>query len=186
VAVAAAAWRRGAEVTLVHGPLAVAAPVGGTTVRVGTTEEMCAAVLERIGAQDVVVMAAAPADFRPRASAGVKLKKDAGPPALELEPTPDILLATRPARRPGAVIVGFALETGDATASAREKLARKGLDLVVANDATEPGAGFGVNTNRVTLVGPEGDERLPLLDKREVADIILDRAERLLEARDGR
>ncbi|HEU4632110.1 MAG TPA: bifunctional phosphopantothenoylcysteine decarboxylase/phosphopantothenate--cysteine ligase CoaBC [Gemmatimonadaceae bacterium] len=186
VAVAAAAWRRGAEVTLVHGPLAVPLPTGVTTVRVTTTAEMCEAVRERIGAQDVLVMAAAPADFRPRASAASKIKKDAGPRALELEPTPDILLATRDARRPGAVIVGFALETGDPTASARDKLARKGLDLVVANDATEPGAGFGVATNRVTLVAADGEERLPLLDKREVADAILDRAERLLEARDGR
>ena len=110
-----------------------------------------------------------------------------GVPSLALEPTPDILLTTRDARRPGAVVVGFALETGDPVPSARDKLARKGLDLVVANDATETGAGFGVPTNRVTLVDRTGGaEALPLLGKDEVAEEILDRVAGLLGGGGGR
>src|SRR5688500_13343042 len=187
VAIAAAAWRRGAEVTLVHGPLSVAPPSGVRARAVESTGEMCAAVRDELPGADVLVMAAAPADFRPAAAAATKLKKGEGVPALALEPTPDILLATRDARRPGAVIVGFALETGDPVPSARDKLARKGLDLVVANDATEAGAGFGVPTNRVTLVDRAGGaEALPLLDKDEVAEEILDRVAGLLGGGGGR
>ena len=183
VELAAAAWRRGAAVTLVHGPLAVPLPVGPSAVAVETTAELCDAVRAALADADALVMAAAPADFRPRAAAAAKIKKDAAPPSIELEPTPDVLLETRDARRPGAVIVGFALETGDPVASATEKLRRKGLDLVVANDATEPGAGFGVATNRVTLVSSAGAEPLPLQSKTEVAEAILDRVEALLAGR---
>jgi len=183
VELAAAAWRRGADVTLVHGPLAVPLPEGPTAVPIETTGELCDAVRVALADADALVMAAAPADFRPRAAAAGKIKKDAGPPSLDLEPTPDVLVETRDARRPGAVVVGFALETGDPIASATDKLRRKGLDLVVANDATEPGAGFGVATNRVTLVSAAGAEPLPLLAKREVAEEILDRVEALLAAR---
>jgi phosphopantothenoylcysteine decarboxylase/phosphopantothenate--cysteine ligase len=187
VAVAAAAWRRGADVTLVHGPLAVAPPAGVRTVAVESTEQMRAAVEGALPGADVLVMAAAPADFRPAAAAERKLKKGDGAPALTLEPTPDILQATRAARRSDAVIVGFALETGDPVPSAREKLARKGLDLVVANDATEPGAGFGGTTNRVTLVDRAGAaDALPLLDKDDVAEAILDRVAVLLGGKGGR
>ena len=186
VAIADAAWRRGATVTLVHGPLAVPLPIGARAVPVETTEEMCRAVVAALATADALVMAAAPADFRPRTAAAGKIKKSGEAPVLELEHTPDILLATREHRPPGAVVVGFALETGDPVASAQEKLARKGLDLVVANDATEPGAGFGVDTNRVTLVDGASAEALPLLSKGEVADRILDRVSALLEARRGR
>ena len=187
VAIAAAAWRRGAEVTLVHGPLSVAPPPGVRTRAVESTGEMCEAVRDELPGADVLVMAAAPADFRPAAAAATKITKGEGVPALDLEPTPDILLATRNARRPGAVIVGFALETGDPVPSARDKLARKGLDLVVANDATEAGAGFGVPTNRVTLVDRTGGaEALPLLGKDEVAEEILDRVAGLLGGGGGR
>jgi phosphopantothenoylcysteine decarboxylase/phosphopantothenate--cysteine ligase len=184
VAVAAAAWQRGAEVTLVHGPLAAALPVGPRRVAVTTTGEMCDAVRAEIGDADVLVMAAAPADFRVGDPAAQKIKKGATAPTLALEPTVDILIATADARKPGAVAVGFALETTDLLASARRKLDAKRLDLVVANDATEAGAGFGVDTNRVTFVArDEPDEPLPLLAKGAVADAILDRVERL---RDGR
>lgn len=183
VELAAAAWRRGARVTLVHGPLAVALPVGPTPVAVETTADLRDAVRAALADADALVMAAAPADFRPRAAAGGKIKKDAGAPTLDLEPTPDVLLETRDARRPGAVIVGFALETGDPVASATDKLRRKGLDLVVANDATEPGAGFGVATNRVTIVSAGGAEPLPLLSKTDVAEEILDRVEAMLAER---
>ena len=183
VELAAAAWRRGATVTLVHGPLAVPLPAGPTAVAVETTDELCDAVRLALADADALVMAAAPADFRPRAVADAKIKKDGAPRTLDLEPTPDVLLATRDARRDDAVIVGFALETGDPVPSAMEKLRRKRLDLVVANDATEPGAGFGVATNRVTLVTAAGAEALPLQSKADVAEAILDRVERLLAER---
>lgn len=184
VALAAAAWRRGAEVTMISGPLDVDAPVGITVVPVETTEEMAAAVAQSLAGADVLIMAAAPADFRPAAPADRKIKKAAAAPTLALEPTADILLATRGARRPGAVIVGFALETNDALAAGRQKLDAKALDLIVVNDATEPGAGFEVETNRVTLLARGGGEEvLPLMPKTEVADAILDRVEALLDER---
>lgn len=187
VAIAAAAWRRGAEVVLIHGPLAVPLPEGVATVAVESTVEMRDAVAAALADADVLVMAAAPADFRPAAPRATKIRKGDAPPAVELAPTPDILLSTRDCRRAGSVIVGFALETGDPRASAREKMARKGLDMVVANDATEPGAGFGVETNRVTLIHADGrEDALPLLSKSEVADELLDRVGVILEAASGR
>lgn len=184
VAIAAAAWRRGAVVELIAGPMSVSPPPGVTVEPVESTDEMAAAVERLLPQADVLIMAAAPADFRPAAPAGSKIKKAASPPAIALAPTPDILTATRHARRPGAVIVGFALETNDAVSSGRDKLERKALDLIVVNDATEAGAGFGVDTNRVTLLARTGDEeRLPLMQKTEVADAILDRVERLIGGR---
>ena len=186
--VALAAWRRGARVTLVCGPVSAPyVPQGPKVVHVESTEEMAHAVRAALPDADALVMAAAPADFRPATIAGDKIKKSTRPDAIALEPTPDILVTTRDARKPGAVIVGFALETRDAIGYGRSKLAAKGLDLVVVNDATEAGAGFGVDTNRVTLVTTDGDEALPLMPKREVADAILDRVEALLltRARDG-
>ncbi|MHB1222462.1 MAG: bifunctional phosphopantothenoylcysteine decarboxylase/phosphopantothenate--cysteine ligase CoaBC [Gemmatimonadaceae bacterium] len=187
VAIAAAAWRRGADVVLVHGPLAVPMPEGVTSVPVESTAQMRDAVAAALVAADVLVMAAAPADFRPAAPEAAKIRKATAPPTVELVATPDILLSTRECRRAGSVVVGFALETGDPRASAREKMARKGLDMVVANDATEPGAGFGVETNRVTLIHADGrEEALPLLSKGEVADELLDRVGVILEAARGR
>ena len=183
-AVAAAAWARGADVVLVHGPMTAAVPVGVRAVPVTTTAELCAAVRAEIGAADVVVMAAAPADFTPAAPAPQKLKKADGPAALPLAPTVDVLVATRDARKAGAIVVGFALETTAVVESARGKLVAKGLDMVVANDATEAGAGFGGDTNRVTFVVPDGPpEPLPLLPKRDVAAAILDRVEALRRGR---
>jgi phosphopantothenoylcysteine decarboxylase / phosphopantothenate---cysteine ligase len=184
VAIAAAAWRRGADVTLIAGPLSVGAPVGPTLVSVETTEQMRDAVAAHLDAADVLVMAAAPADFRPARPAEQKIKKSAAPAAIAVEATDDILLATRGQRADGAVIVGFALETESALASGREKLDRKALDLVVVNDATEAGAGFAIDTNRVTLLAPDqAPETLPVLPKTEVADAILDRVEALLRGR---
>ena len=183
-AIAAAAWRRGAEVVLIAGPGNIAAPPGACVVRVETTEQMRDAVVKALPDADALIMAAAPADFRPAEAAAQKIKKSEAPAPIALAPTPDILVSTIPARRPGTVVVGFALETTDVIANARTKLAKKELDLVVANDATEPGAGFGTDTNRVTFVGRDGiEERLPLLEKREVADAILDRVVRLLDGR---
>lgn len=183
VAIAAAAWRRGADVTLIAGPLSVAPPTGPTLVTVETTEEMRAAVERAIGCADALIMAAAPADFRPAAPAEHKIKKAEAPAAIELAPTSDILASTIAARPAKLVTVGFALETNAPVEHGRRKLASKHLDLIVVNDATEPGAGFAVDTNRVTFVGRDGraDEQ-PLLPKDGVADLILDRVERLLQA----
>jgi phosphopantothenoylcysteine decarboxylase/phosphopantothenate--cysteine ligase len=184
VAVAAAAWRRGAAVDLVAGSLSVPVPVGVRSVSAGTTQDMADAVARLLPETDVLVMAAAPADFRPADPARQKIKKTSAPPTLVLAPTPDILVATRAARRAGSVIVGFALETDDALASGRKKLASKNLDMIVVNDATEPGAGFGVDTNRVTFLTRDGgDEALPLMSKADVADAILDRVEKLIGGR---
>jgi phosphopantothenoylcysteine decarboxylase/phosphopantothenate--cysteine ligase len=187
VALAAAAWRRGAEVTLVAGPLQVPVPIGVRVVSVESTQQMRDAVAAEVPTADALVMAAAPADFRPATVATQKMKRGAGATAVELAPTEDILSGTRDLRRPDAVIVGFALETTDLEANARKKLAAKGLDLIVLNDATEPGAGFGVDTNRVTFLTPEGAvEPQALLPKGEVADVILDRVAGLLATRGAR
>lgn len=184
VALASSAWRRGASVSLVAGALSVPAPVGASVKSVGSTEEMARAVDALLSETDVLIMAAAPADFRPAEPAASKIKKRDAPRVLNLEPTPDILRATASKRRPGAIVVGFALETGDAVANGRKKLEEKALDLVVVNDATEPGAGFAVETNRVTLIDRSGkEEALPLLTKLEVADAILDRVERIARGR---
>ncbi|AHG90856.1 phosphopantothenoylcysteine decarboxylase/phosphopantothenate/cysteine ligase [Gemmatirosa kalamazoonensis] len=185
VAIADAAWRRGADVTLIAGPLAVPTPAGVRVLRVESTQEMADAVAGELPNADALVMAAAPSDFRPARVAEAKIKRGAGARAIELEPTADILASTRARRRPGAVIVGFALETHDALPNARAKLASKGVDLIVLNDATEPGAGFGVETNRVTFVSRDAEEALTLLPKRDVADAILDRVEALLRGSDA-
>jgi phosphopantothenoylcysteine decarboxylase/phosphopantothenate--cysteine ligase len=184
VAIASAAWRRGAEVTLVAGPLSVAAPVGAHVVSVESTSEMAHAVRTGLKKADVLVMAAAPADFRPKTVAKAKIKKERRPDSISLQETDDILSSTRDARRKGAVIVGFALDTDDVIAHARAKLMSKALDFIVVNDAREPGAGFGADTNRVTIVSPKGEpDALALMSKSEVADVILDRVEVLLRGR---
>jgi phosphopantothenoylcysteine decarboxylase/phosphopantothenate--cysteine ligase len=183
VALAAAAWRRGAEVVLIAGPLQVPVPPGPRVVPVETTQQMHEAVADALPEADLLVMAAAPADFRPAQVATQKIKRGEGARSIALTPNADILAGTRALRRAGAVIVGFALETTDLEANARRKLAAKELDLIVLNDATEPGAGFGVDTNRVTLLARDGDgtpEALPLMPKSDVADAILDRVARLL------
>jgi phosphopantothenoylcysteine decarboxylase/phosphopantothenate--cysteine ligase len=176
VALAAAAWRRGANVTLIAGPLEVPLPVGPTVVRVESTEEMSNAVNAAVATADVLVMAAAPADFRAATVAGAKIKKGASAPSIELAPTPDILRESAPHMRAGSVRVGFALETHDGVANARQKLESKSLDMIVLNDALEPDAGIGADTNRVTIISRDGtEEEIPLMLKREIADIILDR-----------
>lgn len=184
VEIAAAAWRRGAKVTLIAGPLEVALPIGVHVVPVETTVEMGTAVRAALPHADVLIMAAAPADFTVDHPAERKLKKRERPDTLTLVSTDDILLSTRDVRRPGSIMVGFALETGNAVAEGTRKMREKDLDLVVINDATEPGAGFGTTTNRVTLVDREGRvEPLSLLPKRDVAEVILDRTEARLRGR---
>jgi phosphopantothenoylcysteine decarboxylase/phosphopantothenate--cysteine ligase len=174
-AIAAAAASRGASVTLVSGPTHLQPPAGVELVRVRSTQDMYDAVAARIGNADVYISAAAPADFRPVRRLDRKWKKGDGVPELVLEPTVDILADMGRRKRPGQTFVGFAAETGDAVATARSKLERKNLDLLVVNDVSEAGAGFAVDTNRVTLLFRGGDERaLPLLPKTEVAQRILD------------
>jgi len=170
-------------VTLVSGPSQLPLPIGVDVVRIETTEELQAAVAHALPSADVLLMAAAPADYRPMQAAATKTPRRSGALAVPVEPTDDVLLSTIVRRKPGAVVVGFALETGDATAKAREKLRRKHLDLIVANDATEPGAGPGVLTNRVTFVTERGEVALPLLSKDAVAEAILDRVAELVAAR---
>lgn len=180
--IAAAAWRRGADVVLIAGPAHVAPPVGPSLQRVETADDMASAVGDAVAEADVLFMAAAVADFRPASRTAGKMKKKDAPAALPLEPAPDVLRVTRDRRRPGAVIVGFALETGDGRANARDKLRDKGLDLIVLNSADEPGAGFDVDTNRVTIIDEGNDEELPLMSKADVADALLDRVALRLSA----
>lgn len=184
VAIAAAAWRRGASVTLVAGAMEVAPPPGVTLVRVESTEDMANAVAHELPNADALIMAAAPADFRPARVAEQKIKKAAAPESVELSPTRDILASTIDCRRADAVAVGFALETENLLNNARRKLDSKELDLIVANDANEVGSAFGADSNHVTLIGREGPvEELSLRPKGEVADAILDRVEALLRER---
>jgi phosphopantothenoylcysteine decarboxylase/phosphopantothenate--cysteine ligase len=180
-AVAAAAWRRGARVVLVSGPSALRAPPGVEIVAVETAAEMREAVAARLPSADALVMAAAVADFAPSLASEQKIKKEGGMPRVELAPTADILGSTRDLRREHCVVVGFALETEDLLEHARAKLEGKDLDLLVANDATESGAGFEVPTNRVAILDRNGGvEQLPLLSKDAVAELILDRVAALL------
>jgi len=182
-ALARAAWLRGADVTLVSGPAALEPPQGVAVVQVQSTEQMAAAVAAALPLADLLLMAAAPADYRPVAPMETKAKRGEGALKLELAPTADILAGTAGRRKKGAVIVGFALETGDAVAGAQAKLKSKQLDLVVANDAAEPGSGPEVPTNRVTIVSRTGVEPLPLLEKMEAAEVILDRVQVLISGR---
>lgn len=178
-ALAQAAWWRGATVTLIAGPSSLPVPDGPTLERVETTADMAAAVATVRPEADVLIMAAAPSDYRPGDPATVKRPRADGDFVVTMEPTADILMGTAEARRPGSTTVGFALETGDAVEKGRAKLVRKDLDMIVINDALEAGAGFEVDTNRVTII--ERDGRLtecPLQTKVEVAEAILDVVER--------
>jgi phosphopantothenoylcysteine decarboxylase / phosphopantothenate---cysteine ligase len=181
-ALAAEAIGRGAAVTVVLGPGAIA-PAGAEIVRVETAEGMRDEVFARAGDVDAIVMAAAVSDFRPKAVADRKLKKDAGPPELILEPTPDIL-AELGERRGDAVLVGFAAETDDLEAAGRTKLETKRADLVVVNLVGREGTGFGSDTNEAMIVAATGDD-VPVRrwSKRELAGAVLDRVASLLAVR---
>lgn len=179
-AVAAEAFARGADVTLVAGPGTVEPPEGPSVVRVTTAEEMRAAVLEAAEGADAVVMAAAVADFRPETPAASKLKKEAGVPEIRLVPTTDILRELGESKGDLA-LVGFAAETEDLEAVGRAKLASKGLDLVVVNEVGREGTGFGSDTNRAAIVSRTGeDEPLREWTKRELAAAVCDRLAKLL------
>ena len=187
VAIAEAALARGALVTIVAGRVEVPLPGAATVVRAERTVDMRDAVLGAVidGGADALVMAAAVADFRPSSTATTKLTRGDGL-SLQLEPTEDILAEVGARARdldPRPVIVGFAAETGSLE-RAPDKLRRKGADLLVANDVSEPGSGFGTDTNRVVMLGADGSrDELPLLSKREVADRLLDRVAALLDDR---
>lgn len=175
--IAAAASRAGADVTLVTSSQLIPSDLV-EIVEVETTEEMAVAVWDRASAMDVVVMAAAVADFRPKELHTSKLRRQEGPPDLILEPTTDILAGVVH-KAPKAFLVGFAAETGPAEA-ALHKARLKGVDLLVANDVTAPGSGFGSETNEVTVIDPEGNiDSWPLLTKRQVANRLWDRVAEL-------
>lgn len=174
-ALARAARDRGARVILLTGPVHIAPPQGVELVPVTSTQSLYDAMLARCGEQDIIVQAAAPADYRVEHPAAQKLKKRAGEPfTLTLVENPDIARAVGERKQPGQVLVGFAAETENVLENARGKLLSKRLDLIVANDVTAEGAGFGTDTNIVTLISHGGVETLPLMSKREVAHRIWD------------
>lgn len=181
-AVAEEAARRGARVVLVSGPSSLEPPTNVEMVRVRSAADMHGAVMSHASAAAIVVMAAAVADYTPQARAGGKIEKTDAPMALELVRTPDIL-ADLGARRSGKgpVLVGFAAESGDPVRRGREKLHRKNADMIVANDISRSDAGFDADTNAVTLITAQGDEPVALAPKSQIAGVILDRAEQLLE-----
>jgi phosphopantothenoylcysteine decarboxylase/phosphopantothenate--cysteine ligase len=186
-ALAAAARQRGARVTLVVGPTRLEPPAVDEVVRVRSAAEMHEAVMAASSAADVVVMAAAVADYTPSTPSSDKVAKTDGPITLTLNRTRDILgdLGARRAAAGGAgpVLVGFAAETDDVLRKAREKRVRKGVDLIVANDVSQPDRGFDVDTNAVTIVSEQADESISLQSKDRVAAAILDRVERALRSR---
>ena len=175
-AIAEVALAQGAKVTLVT-TVELATSPAIDRVQVETAAEMSDAVLARALSQDIVIMAAAVADFRPLAVADEKIKKTEGVPEVRLERTDDILAALGQAKRPGQVLVGFAAETSNVRAYATDKLARKGADLIVANDVSAPGVGFAHDTNAVTIIGVDGSVvEVALSDKSDVARAVLNAA----------
>lgn len=185
-AIANAAIERGAIVTLVCGHIDVTPPSGAKVISVGTTGEMLEAILRELssGRCDVVIGAGAPCDFRPVEVAEGKLRRiEHERLVIELEPTPDIMAAIRE-RHKDILLVGFAAEYGEPVSGAIEKMRRKGLDMVVANDITKQGAGFGVDTNIVTIIRSDGKrEDLPMMSKLEVAHRLLDHVREMLVAK---
>jgi phosphopantothenoylcysteine decarboxylase/phosphopantothenate--cysteine ligase len=183
-AIAGEAARRGGDVTLVTGPTSLVAPAVTEVVRVRSAAEMHRAVIERVDRTDLVIMAAAVADYRPAERADQKVTKGDGPLTIVLERTPDILDELGRRRQQagaGPILVGFAAETQDVVARAQAKLAAKHVDLIVANDVSRSDAGFDVDTNAVSVIAPNQVETLPLMTKSRVAMEVLDRVERLLE-----
>jgi phosphopantothenoylcysteine decarboxylase/phosphopantothenate--cysteine ligase len=180
IALAEQAARRGAEVTLVAANVSLPAPGGVRRVDVETAAELAEALGREFDSADVLVMAAAPADFRPRHAAGEKIHRESADKLeLDLEPTDDILAALGERRRKGQTIVGFAAETSHGVERAREKLDRKGVDAIVLNDVSRSEIGFESDENEVVIVERSGEHQIPLAPKEGVADAILDRVEAL-------
>ena len=183
-AIAEAARDRGAEVTLVKGSTTAPVPEGVKVVQVVSTQELYDAVTSLAPEADAVIQAAAPADYRFRDVSDQKIKKkDGGALTFTLEETPDIAAAVGRMKRPGQVLVGFAAETENLLAHAEKKLASKNLDFIVANDVTQPGAGFNVDTNIATFLSAEGANPRPLQTKRQLAEDILDEVEKRLKGK---
>jgi len=180
-ALARAAWLRGAEVTLVSGPTSLKPPAGVTLEKVKATEEMKQAVMRHRNKCDVIIKAAAVLDYRPREKAVQKIKKEAWNQSLDLVRTPDILAELGRTKGDSRyLLVGFAAETEDLLANAREKLEKKNLDMIVANDVSRGDAGFETDTNLVRIIYRDGQiEELPMMTKHEVADHLLDRIKKL-------
>lgn len=178
-AIAEAARDRGAFVELVTGPVNISAPVGVNVTRVESTMDMFSAVTEIAKRADVVIQAAAPADFTPENVKEQKIKKTGDNMTLTLVSTPDIAKYLGSVKREGQVLVAFAAETENVTENAQGKRKRKNADLIVANDVTKPGAGFGTDTNVVTVLSEEGMTEYPQMSKKDVADKILDHVERI-------
>ncbi len=179
-ALAEAARDRGAKVTLVTAPTSLPEPLGVEVIKVSTAQEMYQAVQNTVAKADALIMAAAVADYRPKTAAKEKIKKKEGGITLELENTPDILSSVQG----NFIKVGFAAESSNLVENAKRKLEQKRLALIVANDITSKGSGFGADTNRVTIIDRQGKVKsLPLLPKREVADKVLDRVVELLSER---
>jgi len=182
-AVAIAARRRGANVILVSGPVSLPAPRGMTVVSVSSAVEMRNAVMEHLKASTVIIKAAAVADYRPDVRSESKIKKRPGPLTLPLARNPDII-AEIGKKKGKRILVGFAVETENLTKNAQFKLVDKNMDLIVANDVTQVGAGFGYDTNIIRILDREGGQQeLPMMDKMEAADRILDRIRDIIIAR---
>jgi len=173
-ALATAAAMRGADVTLISGKTALEPPAFVTFIPVFSASEMCAAVMDHFEAADIVIKAAAVADFKPKNYSDQKLKKRAGLPEIQLEPTIDILKTIGEKKRADQFICGFSMETENMVENTQAKLDRKNVNMMVANNLKEKGAGFNTATNRVTIITAERTEALPLLSKNEVAHRVLD------------
>jgi phosphopantothenoylcysteine decarboxylase/phosphopantothenate--cysteine ligase len=183
LALAEGAARRGAEVTLVAANVSLPTPAGARRVDVETAAELAAALEREFDAADVLVMAAAPADFRPKRAAGEKIHREGTDGfELDLEATDDILAALADRRREGQTIIGFAAETDSGLERAREKLERKGTDAIVLNDVSRPEIGFESSDNEVVIVEPAGERQVALASKEQIADAILDRVEAIRSA----
>ncbi|MDO4547276.1 MAG: bifunctional phosphopantothenoylcysteine decarboxylase/phosphopantothenate--cysteine ligase CoaBC, partial [Clostridia bacterium] len=178
--IARAARDRGAEVTLLAGCVSLEKPAGVETIGFTSTSELYEKATKLAPEYDAVIQSAAPADFTVAEYVDHKIKKTGENMVLKLVPTPDIAKALGEKKRPGQVLVAFAAETGDVIENAKGKLLKKNADFVVANDVTQPGAGFAVETNRVTIVDKDGATPYPLMSKSEVANLILDRVAGLL------
>ncbi|MGD9158958.1 MAG: bifunctional phosphopantothenoylcysteine decarboxylase/phosphopantothenate--cysteine ligase CoaBC, partial [Desulfobacteraceae bacterium] len=176
-AIARAAVMRGAEVTLISGPTALSSPAGSIIIKVKTAEEMKNAVFKNHEKMDIIIKAAAVADYRPSQSADQKIKKTGDDMSIDLVKNPDILSELgKSGSKPGRVLVGFAAETENILDNAKEKIARKNLDMIVVNDVSRKDAGFDVDTNKVNFIFKDGsNEELPLLTKEEVANQLLDK-----------
>ena len=180
-AIAEAAAMRGANVTLVSGPTALEAPAGVKKVSIESSAQLCEAVLANGAASDVVIQAAAPADFRPKTMADHKIKKTGENMMLELEATTDIAAELGRRKHDGQVLVAFAAETNDVLENAQKKLVKKNADLIVANDVSRSDAGFGVDTNVITMISRTDVRELEKMSKKDAANAILNRVRELMD-----